>query len=62
MEMLNFAEEAENWLRGLDKVDEHRLKAIATEIVEGVLWAIVGEKTIGNSYYVHPPLLLIADL
>ena len=62
MEVLNFTEEAENRLRRFNEVNEHRLKAIATEIVEGILWVILGEGTLGNSHYVHPPLLLVTDL
>ena len=62
MEVLNFTEEAENWLWSFNKINEHRLKAVATEIVEGILWVILGEGTLGNSHYVHPPLLLVTDL
>ena len=62
MEVLNFTEVAENWLRSLNEVNEHRLKAVAMEIVEGVLRAVVREETIRDSYYVHPPLFLVTDL
>ena len=62
MEVLDFTEVAENWLRSLDEVNEHRLKAIVTEILEGVLRAVVGEGMIRDSYYVHPPLFLVTDL
>ena len=41
MEVLNFTEEAENWLRRFNEVNEHRLKAVATEIVEGILRVIL---------------------
>ena len=62
MEVLNFTKEAEYRLWGLNEVNEHRLKAIVTEVVDGVLWAVVREGTIRDSYYVHPPLLLVTDL
>ena len=60
--MLNFTEEAENRFRSFNEVNEHRLKAVATEIVKGILRVILGEGTLGNSHYVHPPLLLVTDL
>ena len=62
MEVLNFTEEAENWLWRFNEVNEHCLKAVATEIMEGILRVIVGERTLGNSHYVHPPLLPVTDL
>lgn len=62
VEKVKLAEVAEHWLWGLNEVNEHRLKAIPMEVMEGVLWAIIREGMVRNSHYVHLPLLLVTNL
>ena len=62
MKEMILAEVAEHRLWSLNEVNEHRLKAIAAKILEGVCWSIFGEGTFRNSHYIHLPLFLITDL
>ena len=62
VERVVVTEVAEHRLWRLNEVDQHRLKAIATEIVEGNLRFVVGERTAGSSHHVHLPLLLVTNL
>ena len=62
MKVMELAKVAEYWFRGLNEVNEHHLKSVAMELMQGNLRFVVSQRLARTSHNIHLPLLLVTDL